>query len=77
MKDGIKAKLLYSTQPSEYSAQPEFMFREILMSGSERMLLGLCMPPKVRHLTDLESVLLRFMPSYRLILTYMGDFNTT
>jgi hypothetical protein len=75
VKEGMKAKLLYST-PSEYSARPEFMFIEILLSGSDALLLCVCYrPPKVGHLTDLEDVLLQLMPNYCHVLI-MGDFNT-
>lgn len=54
------------------------MFIEIVLSGSEALLLGGCYgPPKIGYLTDgyFESVLLRLIPSYGHALI-MGDMNT-
>lgn len=75
IKEGLKAKLLYST-PSDYSSRPEFMFIEIIITSSDVLLLAVCYkPPKIGYLIDFENVLLRFLPSYSRVLV-MGDFNT-
>jgi len=75
IKEDIKCKVLYST-PCDYSARPEFMFLELCLPGAKALLLGVCYkPPKIGHLADFETVLLRFLPGYSRVLI-MGDFNT-
>lgn len=75
VKDCIKVKHLFST-PQEYTAKPEFIFLEIILSVSDVLLLGVCYrPPRVGHLADFENTLLRLLPGYSHVLI-MGDFNT-
>lgn len=75
VRNGLKCNTLF-TSPSEYAAKPEFMLVEVLFTGVERLLLGICYrPPRIGHLIEFENALLRYMPAYTRVFV-MGDLNT-
>lgn len=75
-KTPFKNQSSVHTTPQEYSARPEFMFIEIVLSGADALLLGVCCRlSKIGYLTDFEIVLLRLMQGYGHVLT-MGNIIT-